>query len=177
MDIDIFVGDEHPHRDQPHVSPAYLRHLLNLQFERIKAMITPEFQAVLDKIEALFTNLPGDTADVAAARAEDLAAVQALLDKLSNENPGGGTTGSLVLDQTTLPDAVVGSPYSQALTFSGATGAVQFASSPASDNGLTVNVDGTLTGTASGPADSSFAISGTDSLGKTGSGTVTVHAA
>lgn len=91
MDIDIFVGDDHPHRDQPHVSPAYMRHLLNLQFERIKTMVDQNFtDALAALVAAVKANSGSDQAAidaaVAAARAEDL---QAVTDLTAAQTPTG----------------------------------------------------------------------------------------
>lgn len=94
---------------------------------------------------------------------------------------GGGTTTpppvTFAVSTAGLPDAVVGQAYSATIEFVGATGDVTVMSTPPSDNGLTVNTDGTVTGTAAAEADSSFAIAGTDSTGAVASATLTVHAA
>ena len=82
MDIDIFVLDDHPHRDSPHVTPEYLRHALNNLYHRILAMpSTPEFQqAVTDLVAAAEAHGTGNQAAidaaVAAAQADDLKTVQ-----------------------------------------------------------------------------------------------------
>ncbi len=80
MEIDIFLEDDHPHRDLQHVSPEYLRHLLNLQYERIHAMVTQEFtDALTALVDAVKANSGGGQATidaaVAASQAEDLKAV------------------------------------------------------------------------------------------------------
>jgi hypothetical protein len=177
MDIEIDFDDDHADRSRQTVSPAYIRHLLRLQQQRLTEMIDTKFQAALDEITALFTSAGGnDATDVAAARAEDLAALEALIVTLK-AGAGGNPAGSVTLITTALPDGVVGSAYNGTLSFSGNTGAVTVTSSPASDNGVTVNADGTVTGTPSGPADSSFSLTFVDSVGANGSGTVTLHSA
>ncbi len=91
----------------------------------------------------------------------------------SNPPPPAGLT----LATTALPDAVVGQPYSATLSWSGATGAVTVTSAPDTHNGVTVNSDGSVTGTPSAAQDSSFDVSGTDEAGVKGTGTATLHSA
>jgi hypothetical protein len=74
--------DDHPHAHLQQVSPEYLRHLLNLQTQRISEMVTAEFsQAVADLVAAAKASAVPDQATidaaVSASQAEDLAAVEA----------------------------------------------------------------------------------------------------
>ena len=81
MDIDIFLEDDHPHRDLQHLSPEYLRFALNRQTkELLKMAATPEFiQALADLVTAAKAVGAADptavTAAVTAAQADDLTAV------------------------------------------------------------------------------------------------------
>jgi len=138
-------------------------------------MITAEFQAALDQIAALFTQASGsDSADVAAARAEDLAALEALIVTLEASLPASTAPQ---ITTTSLSDGVVGQAYSATLTATGAP-PVTFASVPVSDNGVMVNADGTITGTPAAAATSTFVITPTDANGVAGAAvTLTLTAA
>ena len=80
MDIDIFLEDDHPHRDLKSVSPEYLRFALNQLFKEIHTMVTQEFtDALAALVAAVKANSGADQtaidAAVAASQAEDLKAV------------------------------------------------------------------------------------------------------
>lgn len=115
---------------------------------------------------------------VKSARETIQASVQDVFEAAGlNANPGGGTADVLVLTTTALPDGTVGGAYSGNLIASGGTAPYTFASSPPSDNGVSINGDGSVTGTVEAEADSSFSVTVTDSTGATASGGVTLHAA
>ena len=95
MDIDIFLEDDHPHRDLQHLSPEYLRHALNLQYERIKAMVDQNFTDALATLVAAVkaNNVPDQAAidaAVAASKAEDLQAVTDLTAAQTPPTPPAG---------------------------------------------------------------------------------------
>ncbi len=71
---------DHPHHSRDHVTPEYLRHCLNLQFQRITAMVDQNFTDALAALVAAVkaNNAPDQAAidaAVAASKAEDLQAV------------------------------------------------------------------------------------------------------
>lgn len=82
--------DDHPDRHSAHVTPEYLRHLFNLQMQRISEMVTAEFtQALADLVTAAKASAVPDQATIDAAvtasQAEDLAAVEAAKTALAPE--------------------------------------------------------------------------------------------
>ena len=89
MDIDIFLEDTHPYKDLPNITPDYLRHALNLQFQRITQMVDQNFTDALTALVAAVkaNNTPDQAtidAAVAASKAEDLKAVT---DLTASETP------------------------------------------------------------------------------------------
>lgn len=69
----------------------------------------------------------------------------------------------LALTTTDLPVGTAGAEYSATLTASGGVSPYSFSSSPPSDNGATINSDGTVTGTLVDAVTSSFSVTVTDS--------------
>jgi hypothetical protein len=84
---------------------------------------------------------------------------------------------ALAIGTTALPDGVIGGAYSGQIAISGGVAPYHVSSIPASDNGLTVNSDGSVTGTPEAAADASFSITVTDSESPASSvtGTVTLN--
>lgn len=71
---------DHPHHSWDQVTPEYLRHCLNLQFQRIIDMVDQNFTDALTALVAAVkaNNVPDQAtidAAVAASKAEDLQAV------------------------------------------------------------------------------------------------------
>jgi hypothetical protein len=84
--------------------------------------------------------------------------------------PVAAASAVIKLSPTSLPNALVGQAYSDALTASGGTGPYKFAvTAGALPAGITLTSDGLLSGTATNNATNKFAVQATDSLGATGS--------
>jgi hypothetical protein len=95
-----------------------------------------------------------------------IAEAVAALPAPSGGGGGGGDTNTgsaLALTTGSLADAVTGQDYSADLVFTGGTAPVTVTSVPPSDNGFTVNADGSVTGTGVADATSTFSVTGTDS--------------
>jgi uncharacterized protein YhjY with autotransporter beta-barrel domain len=75
----------------------------------------------------------------------------------------------------TVPNATVGTPYSQTLSASGGTGPYTFAATGSVPPGLTLSAGGTLSGTPTTAGDFSFTATATDADSFTGSQAYTVH--
>lgn len=125
-----------------------------------------------------------DAANVDAATARDAviaidAGVKAAIDKVTAAlNPGPLPPTAPTLTTTSLPDAVTGQAYSGQIEFAGGTGNVTVTNLP-TDNGVTINADGTVTGTPAADTTSNFSVSFQDSADPpmTGSGTVSLVSA
>ena len=77
--------------------------------------------------------------------------------------------GVVVISPATLPDGKAGVAYSQLLTATGGTGAVNFALSAGTlPAGLTLSFNGLISGTPTTTGPSSFTVSATDSVGNVG---------
>lgn len=113
--------------------------------------------------------------DIQSHLATEAAALTAAADAADPATPPAPTPVSIVT--TALPDASVDGAYTGQIEATGGTGPYTFTSSPTVDNGVIVNPDGSVTGNPTLPADSTFSVTATDSLGATGSGTVTLHTA
>lgn len=78
----------------------------------------------------------------------------------------------IILAPTTLPNATLGTPYSQTITASGGTAPYIFAvTSDTLPPGLTLAANGTLSGTPTGAGSFAFTVTATDHAGATGSRT------
>lgn len=82
---------------------------------------------------------------------------------------GGGddtvTTGAATFDlvTTALPDAVTGEAYTGSLEFTGGTAPYSVTNAPIENNGVTLNTDGSATGTATADGDFTFGVAAQDS--------------
>lgn len=64
---------------------------------------------------------------------------------------------------TSLSDGVVGDAYSGRIETTGGTAPITISASPASDNGVLIGSDGSVSGTPASAADSTFSVTATDS--------------
>lgn len=91
-----------------------------------------------------------------------------------------GSAAPLILQSATLPDAVTGQPYSGSLVITGGSvPPLTVTATPATENGLTINADGTVSGTPEADGTASFDLALTDAATppNTGGGTVTITSA
>ena len=128
---------------------------------------TPAQLAALNELHA---TIASKTADLAAAIVADTPAPPVV-----EPPPPPPPPVPVTITTTSLSDGTVGSSYSATLAATGGTGPVTWASSPPSDNGLTVNSSGTVTGTPVAEAVSTFSVTATDSTGASASASLTVH--
>lgn len=146
--------------------------LVAIRAELANSGVTPDQLSALD---GFLTTLDGDTAKLTAA-----AVVTGTAAEGEPQPEPAPEVPALALLTTTLPDGVVGEAYTGALDFEGGVGPYTATSSPPSFNGITINEDGTVTGTPTAEADSTFTITGKDSStpdALTVIGSVTLHTA
>lgn len=104
----------------------------------------------------------------------------------STTGPGAPYSGSraytltiaaptIIVSPTTLPNATVGTGYSQSLSASGGTGPYSFSAGAGLPTGLTLATDGTLAGTPTTAGDFNFTVTARDAQSFAGTGSVTVH--
>jgi hypothetical protein len=95
---------------------------------------------------------------------------------LSSSGTGVLTVGcpAVIISPATLPHAVLGRPYSQTLTFTGAT-PVTATFTGTLPPGLTLSAAGVLSGTPAAEGDYSFTVGATDALGCIGSRTYVLY--
>ena len=106
----------------------------------------------------------GPNANVSASYTYDKA------DNRSQVVVSTGTTTTLALSPTTLPNGTVGTAYSQTITATGGAGGYSFAKTAGTlPAGLALSAAGVLSGSPTTAATSSFTITATDSGGNTGS--------
>lgn len=152
------------------------------------ALISVSTQLIADVATALTTIANsisehianGTAASVIQAQADKLKALDASVETAMAPPvvpPVVPVADPVTITTTTLPDGTVGSSYTASISSSGGTGPYTYVSSPPSDNGVTVNSDGSVSGPILTAADSTFSVTATDTLGATGSGTVTLHSA
>ncbi len=159
---------------------AQLRSRLRTAWNRIRGRIDrmilkmslPALEAIVATASAAADNIitaaQGSAAKLADAQAtidnfqqDAVAVVQPLADKLLAADPGPLVTP--LEASASLASGVVGQAYTGAISISGGTGPYSVTSVPPSDNGLTVNADGSISGTPEAAATSSFEITVTDS--------------
>lgn len=86
---------------------------------------------------------------------------------------------ALTLVTTALPDAITGQGYTASLEITGGAAPYTVNASPSSDNGVSIDGAGAVSGTTTADGDSTFAISVSDASDpvQTAGGTITLHSA
>lgn len=82
---------------------------------------------------------------------------------------------TIVVLPATLPNATVGTGYSQSLSASGGTAPYSFSAGAGLPTGLTLAANGTLSGTPTTAGNFSFTVTATDAQSFSGAGSYTVH--
>lgn len=150
--------------------------LLSSQFAQLTAIraqlanagVTP---ADLANLDGFLTTLDTDTTGLSdAVKASTVAA---------DEPPPAPAPEVVPLAVTTtaLPDAIAGQGYTGNIAIEGGSGPYEVLSSPPTDNGITINGDGTVGGTAIAEGDSEFMLTVKDSADpqQTVTAPVTLH--
>jgi hypothetical protein len=137
-------------------------------------------QAVTDALAAANVDAQASADAVAAidaASKQHADDIKAGIAKITAHLSPPAPPAPLALVTTALPDATVGDGYTASLEITGGTPPYSVSSSPPSDNGVSINADGSVSGDPAAAADSTFSVSVSDSAGGSTSGSVTLHAA
>lgn len=85
-----------------------------------------------------------------------------------------GTTPTITINSSIMPEAYVGIAYTATLQVTGGTAPYTWTATTATINGLTLNSNGTITGTPSSSGNAVFEVTVTDNASNTANGVVTV---
>jgi hypothetical protein len=140
---------------------------LNSALTDLETSNTAAVEEIETELQTILSTSTGDNPDAAAIeagvtriRAVIAAQKQALADVVAATTP---PAVALALDSTGLSAATVGAPYSGSLAISGGTAPYSVSTDPTSSNGLSIDANGAVSGTATEAGSADFEVTVTDS--------------